>query len=91
MKYSSNGDTRYVDVNAITNKSWGTFISNEEMPIADALSLRPFNIDARLNKQLALRLSVPKDATPGRDSRGRHDRSEPRPFVPQGADGRRAA
>ena len=65
VKYSWNGDTRYVDINSITNKSWGAYISNAEMPILDAPALRPFNLEAGLNKQMALRLSVPKDAKPG--------------------------
>ena len=65
VKYSWKGATRYVDINSITNKSWGSYISKAEMPIADAPTLRPFNLEAGLNKQLALRLSVPKDAKAG--------------------------
>ena len=65
VKYSWKGDTRYVDINSITNKSWGSYISKAEMPISDAPALRPFNLEAGLNKQIALRLSVPKGAKPG--------------------------
>ena len=65
VKYSREGDVRYVDINSITNKSWGTYISKAEMPIVDAPELQPFDLEAGLNKQLALRFSVPKEAKPG--------------------------
>ena len=65
VRYSWNGVTRYVDINSITNRQWGAYIANSEMPIADAPALMPFNLEEGLNKQLALRLSVPKNAKPG--------------------------
>ena len=65
VKYDRGGKAEYVDINAVTNILWGRFVSMDDMPIKDAPSLRPFNLEAGLNKQLAIRLSVPKGAKPG--------------------------
>lgn len=66
VRYSWKGDTRYVDINSVTNSRWGAPIATKDMPIVDAPTLRPFWLEPRLNKQLALRFALPKDAAPGR-------------------------
>ena len=65
VRYSYGGESRYVDINSISNRPWGAYIPEKDMPIADAPSLCPFDLEAGLNKQLALRFSIPEDAKPG--------------------------
>lgn len=56
----------YVDINTLALPSWDYPLPAEQLPIKDAKALCPFDIAAGQNKQLAIRLAVPKDATPGR-------------------------
>ena len=65
VKYQLNGKTWYEDINAVTSSQWGRRIPPEEMPITDAPTLRPFDLEAGLNKQLVLEVKVPKGAKPG--------------------------
>ena len=65
VKYSWAGKSWYVDINEAWTKQWNELIPAETMPIIDAKTLQPFSLKARQNKQLALRVAVPADATPG--------------------------
>lgn len=65
VKYTLENKSFYVDINSISNKSWGAFISEKEMPIVDTKELQPFKIEREINKQLALRISIPSDAKAG--------------------------
>lgn len=65
VRYSWAGKSWYVDINDAWTRTWNELIPAEKMPIADAPTLQPFVLKARQNKQLALRVSVPADASPG--------------------------
>ena len=55
----------YTNINTITEFAWGSRISNEQMPIVDAPTLQPFDLEPGLNKQLAISFRVPKEAKAG--------------------------
>ena len=65
VKYQLDGKAWYEDINAVAPSQWGRRIPPEEMPITDAPTLRPFDLEAGLNKQLVLQVRVPKGAKPG--------------------------
>lgn len=66
VRHDWKGTSRYVDINTLESPSWAWAMPVEQQPIADAKSLRPFALVAGENKQLAIRLAVPRDAKPGR-------------------------
>ena len=55
----------YVDVNTLGHMPWAYRMPVSQMPITDAKSLLPFGLEAGLNKQIMIRLAVPKNAMPG--------------------------
>ena len=65
VKYQWAGKSWYVDINDAWTRTFNEIIPAEKMPIVDAKTLQPFNLPARQNKQLALRIAVPADAKPG--------------------------
>ena len=65
VKYQWEGKSWYVDINAVTVGEWNFPIPLEKMPITDAKTLQPFDLRAAENKQLAVRVAVPKDAKAG--------------------------
>lgn len=65
VKYRDGECTWYVDINTVGAQKWGVPIPAEAMPIFDAKTLQPFNLPAKRNFQLAIRISVPENILAG--------------------------
>ena len=65
VKYRDGERTWYVDINTVGAQKWGVPIPAEAMPIFDAKTLQPFNLPAKRNFQLAIRISVPENILAG--------------------------
>lgn len=65
VKYRDGERTWYVDINTVGAQKWGVPIPAEAMPIFDAKTLQPFNLPAKRNFQLAIRISVPEKILAG--------------------------
>ena len=65
VKYRNGEHSWYVDINTVGAQKWGVPIPAEAMPIFDAKTLQPFDLPAKRNFQLALRISVPENISSG--------------------------
>ena len=65
VKFQRDGRSWYVDINEFRVKPWNKAVPVSELPITDAKTLQPFALRAEENKQLAIRVALPKDAKPG--------------------------
>ncbi|MDD4018964.1 MAG: hypothetical protein PHV28_13600, partial [Kiritimatiellae bacterium] len=65
VKCQADGTSWYVDVNTLGHMPWAFRMPVSQMPITDAKTLLPFGLEAGLNKQIMIRLAVPKNAMPG--------------------------
>jgi hypothetical protein len=65
LKCGSGDKTWYVDTSTLQVPKWNYPVPVGLMPVADAKTLRPFPLEAGINKQLVMRISVPADAPAG--------------------------
>lgn len=62
----ASSDAYYVDINTTWRKGFGASFPAADLPIRDAKTLQPFGLRADENKQLVVRIPVPKGISAGR-------------------------